>query len=148
MSHFSSVQTAIKDKECLVSALKELGLNAVVHQNNQPIQGYYGDSQGYSAEIVIPARTINTRSDVGFRRIESGEYQLVQDLYETRNHRQFGQRFVEEKVMPIYGSHLVRKIARSQYGENVEITETKAENGKITMRVQIPQQRELARARR
>jgi hypothetical protein len=148
MSHFSSIKTAIKDKECLVSALTELNFQLIVHDGNQSIQGYYGGSQGYSAEVVIPASTIQTRSDVGFRRTESGEYELVQDLYETQNHRQFGRRFVEEKVMPVYGSHLVRKIAIAQYGENVEITETSSANGKITMRVQVPQQRELARARR
>ena len=148
MSHFSSIKTAIKDKECLVSALTELNFQLLIHEENKPIQGYYGGSQGYSAEVVIPASTINTRSDVGFRRTESGEYELVQDLYETPNHHQFGRRFLQEKVMPIYGSHLVRKIAIAQYGENVEITETKAANGKITMRVQVPQQRELARARR
>jgi hypothetical protein len=148
MSHFSSIKTAIKDKECLVSALTELNFQLIVHDGNQSIQGYYGGSQGYSAEVVIPASTIQTRSDVGFRRTEGGEYELVQDLYETQNHHQFGRRFLQEKVMPIYGSHLVRKIARSQYGENVEITETSSVNGKITMRVQVPQQRELARARR
>jgi hypothetical protein len=148
MSHFSSIKTAIKDKECLVSALKELNFQLLIHEANEPLQGYYGDSQGYSAEIVIPARTIQTRSDVGFRRTESGEYELVQDLYETRNHPTIGRNFVQEKVMPIYGSYLVRKIARANYGENVEISETKAENGKITMRVQVPQQRELVRARR
>lgn len=148
MSHFSSIKTAIKDKECLVSALKELNFQLLIHETNQPLQGYYGDSQGYSASIVIPARSINTRSDVGFRLTENGEYELIEDLYETRNHRQFGRNFVQEKVMPVYGSHLVRKIARAQYGSDVEIAETKAENGKITMRVQVPKARELARARR
>jgi hypothetical protein len=148
MSHFSSIKTAIKDKECLVSALTELNFQLIIHDGNQPIQGYYGGSQGHSAEVVIPARSIQTRSDVGFRRTESGEYELVQDLYETRNHHQFGRNFVQEKVMPVYGRHLVRKIAIAQYGENVEITETSSAKGKITMRVQIPQQRELSRARR
>lgn len=148
MSHFSSIKTSIKDKQCLVSALQELEFELTIHEANQSIVGYYGDSQGYSAEIVISARSINTRSDVGFRRTENGEYELVQDLYETKNHRLFGRNFVQEKVMPVYGSHLVRKIAIANYGSDVEISETKAENGKITMRVQVPQQRELARARR
>ena len=148
MSHFSSIKTSIKDKECLVSALRELEFELLIHEANQPIQGYYGDSQGYSAEIVIPARSIKTRSDVGFRRTENGGYELVQDLYETRNHRSFGRNFVQEKVMPVYGSHLVRKIAIAQYGENAEISENATVDGKITMRVKVPQQRELARARR
>ena len=148
MSHFSSIKTSIKDKECLVSALKELEFELLIYEANQPIQGYYGDSQGYSASIVIPARSISTRSDVGFRRTESDGYELIQDLYETQNHSLFGRNFVQEKFMPIYGRHLIRKIAIAQYGENVEISETKAENGKITMRVQVPQQRELVRTRR
>ncbi len=53
MSHFSTVKTKLANRECLVQALQDLKLNPQVHQTPQSLKGYYGGSQGQSAEIIV-----------------------------------------------------------------------------------------------
>ncbi|MHC5771364.1 MAG: DUF1257 domain-containing protein [Nostoc sp.] len=119
MSHFSTVKTKLVNRECLVQALQDLKLNPQVHQTPQPLKGYYGDSQGQSAEIIVSGRTIKARADIGFKWSQSsGVYEIIHDSYETVP--KLGKDFFSNKLMLAYGKRLVRAKAaelQEQFGE-------------------------------
>jgi hypothetical protein len=102
MSHFSTVKTKLTNCECLVQALEDLKLQPRLYSSPQPLTGYYGDSQGQSAEIVVPGSTFNARADMGFKWTE---YEMIQDEYEII--RQLGGKFYATQLMPAYGKRMV-----------------------------------------
>lgn len=107
MSHFSTVKTKLTSRECLVQALQDLNLAPQVHEKAQPLQGYYGGSQGQSAEIIVSGRTIKARADIGFKWNQSSEvYEVIHDSYETVP--RLGQDFFSNKLMLAYGQRMVR----------------------------------------
>jgi hypothetical protein len=123
MSHFSTVRTKLINRKCLVQALEDLKLQPQVHETAQPLRGYYGDSQGQSAEIIVSGRTINARADIGFR-WNGSEYEMIQDDYEVI--RQLGGNFYACQLMPAYGKRMVlakTEELREKFGE-CTITET------------------------
>ncbi|QHG20809.1 DUF1257 domain-containing protein [Nostoc sp. ATCC 53789] len=119
MSHFSTVKTKLTNRECLVQALQDLKLNPQVHETAQPLKGYYGGSQGQSAEIIVSGHTIKTRADIGFKwNQSSGVYDVIHDSYETVP--KLGKDFFSNKLMLAYGKHLVRVKAaelQEKFGE-------------------------------
>ncbi|MCC5662250.1 DUF1257 domain-containing protein [Nostoc sp. XA010] len=119
MSHFSTVKTKLTNRECLVQALQDLKLSPQVHETAQPLKGYYGGSQGKSAEIIVSGRTIKARADIGFKwNQSSGVYELIHDRYETV--RKLGKDFFSNKLMLAYGKRLVRAKAaelQERFGE-------------------------------
>ncbi|MBG1265071.1 DUF1257 domain-containing protein [Nostoc sp. WHI] len=123
MSHFSTVKTKLANRDCLVQALQDLQLSPQVHEKPQPLQGYYGDSQGQSAEIIVSGRTIKARADMGFK-WNGSEYEMIQDEYEVI--RQLGGKFYACQLMPAYGRRMVLAKAeelREKFG-SCSITET------------------------
>jgi hypothetical protein len=124
MSHFSTVRTRLVNRECLVQALKDLLLQPQVYEQPQPLTGYYGDSQGQSAEIIVPGSSFNARADMGFK-FNGSEYQLIQDDYEVI--RRLGGKFYACQLMPAYGKCMVKAKAaelQEQFGECVISEET------------------------
>jgi hypothetical protein len=119
MSHFSNVKTKLTNRECLVQALTDLNLSPRVYNTPQPLKGYYGDSQGQTAEIVVTGRTIKARADIGFKyKQESGVYDIIHDAYETNP--RLGKDFFSHKLMLAYGKRMVRAKAvelQEQFGE-------------------------------
>ncbi len=74
MSHFSTIQTELRDREALLGALDDLGYSA--SQEAQPVRGYRG--QQVTADLAIPQEQ---GGDIGFRlNPDSGCYELVTDL--------------------------------------------------------------------
>ncbi|BBD70434.1 hypothetical protein NIES4072_68000 [Nostoc commune NIES-4072] len=119
MSHFSTVKTKLTNRECLVQALQDLKLNPQVYETAQPLKGYYGGSQGKSAEIIVSGRTIKARADIGFKwNQSSGVYDVIHDGYETVP--KLGKDFFSNKLMLAYGQRMVRAKAaelQEQFGE-------------------------------
>ncbi|HYX15507.1 MAG TPA: DUF1257 domain-containing protein [Nostoc sp.] len=119
MSHFSTVKTKLTNRECLVQALTDLNLSPQVHEKAQSLKGYYGSSQGQSAEIIVSGRTIKARADIGFKWNQaSGVYDVIHDSYETVP--KLGKDFFSNKLMLAYGKHLIRAKAaelQEQFGE-------------------------------
>ncbi|MEH1886131.1 DUF1257 domain-containing protein [Nostoc sp.] len=119
MSHFSTVKTKLANRECLVQALQDLKLNPQVHETAQPLKGYYGDSQGQNAEIIVSGRIIKARADIGFKwNQSSGVYEVIHDSYETVP--KLGQDFFSNKLMLAYGQRMVRVKAaelQERFGE-------------------------------
>ncbi|GAX38921.1 DUF1257 domain-containing protein [Nodularia sp. NIES-3585] len=127
MSHFSTVRTRLVNRECLVQALEDLKLKPQVHETAQPLTGYYGDSQGQSAEIIVSGRTIKARADIGFRwNQNSGVYDVIHDDWETSP--RLGGNFFSHKLMQSYGKRMVLAKAeelRQKFGEcSIEETTT------------------------
>lgn len=74
MSHFSTIQTELRDREALLGALDDLGYSA--SEDAQPVRGYRG--QQVIAELAIRQEQ---GGDLGFRlNSETGCYELVADL--------------------------------------------------------------------
>lgn len=119
MSHFSTVKTKLSNHDCLLQALFDLNLSPQVHRNPQPLKGYYGGSQGQSAEIIVSGRTIQARADIGFKwNQSSGVYEVIHDSYETVP--RLGQDFFSHKLMLAYGKRMVRAKAaelQERFGE-------------------------------
>ena len=74
MSHFSTVKTELRQREPLLSALKDLGFDPEV--GHRTVRGYRG--QTVTAEMAVP---MVDGGDFGFRmNAETGAYELVTDL--------------------------------------------------------------------
>jgi hypothetical protein len=127
MSHFSTVKTKLTNRECLVQALQDLKLNPQVHSSAQSLKGYYGGSQGQSAEIIVSGRTIKARADIGFKwNASSSVYEVIHDSYETVP--KLGKDFFSKKLMLAYGQRMVRDKAaelQEKFGECAITEESK-----------------------
>ncbi|WP_026735967.1 DUF1257 domain-containing protein [Fischerella sp. PCC 9605] len=125
MSHFSTIKTKLTNREGLIQALQDLKLQPQVHQTPQPLKGYYGNSQGQSAEIIVPGCIIKARADIGFKwNQDSSVYDVIHDSYETVP--RLGLNFFTHQLMQAYGKRMVRAKAAQlteQFGE-CTITET------------------------
>ncbi|HYW21257.1 MAG TPA: DUF1257 domain-containing protein, partial [Nodularia sp. (in: cyanobacteria)] len=125
-SHFSTVKTKLTNRECLVQALTDLNLSPQVHETPQPLKGYYGGSQGQSAEIIVSGRTIKACADIGFKWNQtSAVYDVIHDSYETVP--KLGKDFFSNKLMLAYGQRMVRAKAaelQEKFGECVISEET------------------------
>ena len=74
MSHFSTIQTELRDRDSLVTALGDLGYS--VSEGPQSVRGYRG--QEVTADLAIRQ---DQQGDIGFRfNPERGCYELVTDL--------------------------------------------------------------------
>ncbi|WGV29149.1 DUF1257 domain-containing protein [Halotia branconii] len=126
MSHFSTIKTRLTNRDCLVQALKDLNLSPQVYEKPKALKGYYGGSQGQSAEIIVSGRTIKARADIGFQwNQNSGVYDVIHDKYETSP--RLGENFFSHKLMQTYGKRMVRAKAQElqeRFGECTIAEET------------------------
>merc|ERR1711871_1672591 len=74
MSHFTKVQTSLKDKDMLVKTLTDMGAKVSVSDDLMTVRGY--DDETEKAHIVIEQPN---GKDLGFRSSENG-FELVADL--------------------------------------------------------------------
>ncbi|MBE9003023.1 DUF1257 domain-containing protein [Nostoc sp. LEGE 12447] len=143
MSHFSTVKTKLSNHECLVQALTDLNLSPQVHEKAQPLKGYYGGSQGQSAEIIVSGRTIKARADIGFKwNQSSGVYEIIHDSYETV--RKLGKDFFSKKLMLAYGQRMVRAKAAELQEKFGECAIAESTNGTVqTLRLTFARHQEV-----
>jgi len=74
MSHFSTVRTELRQREPLLTALRDLGYEP--EPGPRPVRGYRG--QTVEADLAV---TMSEGGDLGFRWNDStGSYELVTDL--------------------------------------------------------------------
>lgn len=75
MSHFSKIQTELKDEKTLVSALKDLKIPVIVAEGvAQTVRGYKGET--VEAQMIVPQ---NNGKDIGFA-FNGNSYEMVSDL--------------------------------------------------------------------
>lgn len=65
MSHISSVQVTVTDKEALLKALKRLGLVAEVHEAAVPVL-YRGHARGGVRAHIVVRQPFGYHADLGF----------------------------------------------------------------------------------
>ena len=74
MSHFSTVQTQLKDKDLLVKALRDVDIPVIVAEDTMAVRGYQGET--VQAELAIQQ---DNGQDIGFR-FNGQAYEMVADL--------------------------------------------------------------------
>ncbi|WP_193200269.1 DUF1257 domain-containing protein [Nostoc sp. MG11] len=130
MSHFSKVTTKLTNRECLVQALTLLNLSPQVHEKARPLKGYYGSSQGQSAEIIVRGSTIKARADIGFKWNQVSQvYDVIHDSYETNP--RLGKDFFTHSLMLAYGQRMVRAKAHELQEQFGECAITESTNGTV-----------------
>jgi Protein of unknown function (DUF1257) len=84
MSHFSSIKTQFKDRECLVEALKAFGFKPQVHQEPQHLYGWISDRREEKAHIIVTSQQIGgPANDLGFL-FDGEQYQTIISDYDQR----------------------------------------------------------------
>lgn len=108
MSHFVRIQTQIREREHLVSALRDLHYQFQEGQN-LVVRGWQDNRE--TAEVVV-----NTGSnyDIGFRR-QAQEYEVVADWWGVENNTPIRQQSFIAQVSQRYAYNLVKEQAREQY---------------------------------
>ena len=88
MSHFTSIQTEIRQIEYLTKALADMGFDSVeVHDFPVPLYGFEGDIRPESAEVIVRRKFISSRSnDIGFKRQPDGTFMAVISDYDSREY--------------------------------------------------------------
>ncbi|AFY84941.1 DUF1257 domain-containing protein [Oscillatoria acuminata] len=133
MSHFTSIQTEIRQIEYLTKALADMGFESVeLHEFPVPLYGFEGDIRPESAEVIVRRKFISSRSnDLGFKRQFDGTFMAVISDYDSR---QFSRDWIQ-KLTQRYAYHALIGTAPQQ-GFTVEEEEV-LEDG--TIRVIIGQ---------
>jgi hypothetical protein len=102
MSHFTTIETQVKDIEALKAACNELGLAVV--QNGQA-RGY-GD-RTHQGEYVIK---LKGPFDIALNRQVNGSYQLITDWWDGHVEKEVGKNFGQ--LLQLYGVHKTTAEAR------------------------------------
>jgi len=116
MSHFSKIKAELRDEECLLRALDDLGFE---YEKNGTVRGFAG--QTMRADVVIRQQG---GYDLGFIR-EGEEFQMAADLWGLKLDKD---RFLEQ-VKQRYACQVVLKQAQTEGFTIVEQEES--EDGSI-----------------
>jgi len=130
LSHYTKVETTFDDRDCLVDALKQIGMKGVeTFDKPQPLNGFYS-SDRQAAEVIIRRQHLGTLGDLGFRRTNRGKFELVVDDMDQRSH--FDGKWLSN-LKREYGRSVVLSFAEREGYEVVSST-TKSQVLRITMR--------------
>jgi len=104
MSHFTTIQTQIKDVEALKDACAELDLNVM---ENTEARGF--GANRYQGEYVIQLRG---PYDIAVVRQNNGQFGLVTDLWDGHVEREVGEKF--GRLLQLYGVHKATREAKKR----------------------------------
>jgi hypothetical protein len=113
MSHYTRIQTRLREVRILLRVLGEMGFKQdECHEQAQPLVGHLGDRRRETAEVIIRRQFIGDASnDVGFKRDESGEFQAIISGYDRGT--LCNAAWLQE-LNRRYACHLIREQAREQ----------------------------------
>ncbi len=119
MSHFTKVETKIKDLVCLKKALTDLGYTFTEGEQGVVVKGYMGQTE--TAELSIHA---SSKYDVGVKATASG-YEFVSDWWGVETTRGVTQEEFVRTVTQRYAYHKVlSEVAKRGYTiETDEVSE-------------------------
>lgn len=120
MSHFTTVETKIKDLVCLKKALKDLGYEFVEGEQGVEVRGYLGQKE--RADISI---RVSKTYDVGVKKTADG-YVFVADWWGVETTRGLTQEEFVKQVTQRYAYHKVLSEVAKQ-GYTIETDEVKAD---------------------
>ena len=131
MSHFTCIQTQIKNQDALLKALVDVGFKEVeVHETAQHLYGYQGDLRSQTAEVIIRRQYIGSASnDIGFKRQKDGQFEAIISEYDRHKYSQEWLNSLSQR----YGYHMLMETAPEQ-GFTIEEEETLADG---TIRVVV-----------
>ena len=104
MSHFTSIQTQIRDLDALADACKELGVELV---NGGEARGYAGQTRKGDAVVKLKGPY-----DIALNRREDGNYALTTDWWNGHVEKEVGVGF--GKLLQLYGVHKATREARKK----------------------------------
>jgi hypothetical protein len=103
MSHFSSIQTQLCDRNALIQGLQtllaehQIAAELEVHDQPMPMENAYARRDKRDAHIILRRSFLNTRQrqalvDVGFLQTKSGVFQAMLDAWDV-NQNALGEAF-------------------------------------------------------
>ena len=122
MSHFTTIQTEIKDIEALRDACRELGLELL---QNAEARGYGSARQ--RGEFVV---RLKGPYDVALHRQTDGSYGLSTDWWDGHVEKEVGSNF--GRLLQLYAVHKTAREARKR-GLNVQRTQRTDGSIKLTI---------------
>ena len=102
MSHFTTIQTQVRDVSALRAACEELGLRVLI---NTQARGY--SSNRLSGDLVI---RLNGPYDIAVNRQSDGTFGLTCDWYRGHVEREVGKNY--GRILQLYGVHKASREAR------------------------------------
>lgn len=104
MSHFTSIQTQIRDLDSLADACKELGVELI---RGSEARGYAGQTRKGDAVVRLKGPY-----DIALNRQEDGNYALTTDWWNGHVEKEVGVGF--GKLLQLYGVHKATREARKK----------------------------------
>ncbi len=84
MSAYTRVKSCIKDKDVLLSVLRDMGFEPYSYDTPQQLEDYHGRMRPDRAEVIIPRRQLNSASnDIGFRKTADGTYDAIISQFDS-----------------------------------------------------------------
>lgn len=118
MSHFSEVKTKIRDGRLLRKAVEKLGFAVDEATDGVAVRGFFGETT--PAEFKIAT---GSTYDVGFRKNESGDYEVVGDWEILPRAAGLVREDFLKRVKRQYAETAIRELA-AERGLEVETSET------------------------
>lgn len=121
MSHFTKVDTEITDRDCLVKALKAMGLDVTVHETATTLHGYSGTRK---AHVIVKRRSFNGEyGDIGFE-LKDGKFTIHADAYDIRkiDQKQMKRLYAEQKLIKEAARRGFRVLKRRVKGNKILMT--------------------------
>jgi len=132
MSEYCEVDIGLKDQECLIKTLEELGYKPQIHVDAVSLEGYQGDKRKQKAHIVIPRKQVGTASnDVGFELV-NGEYILHVSQFDKNNVK-----LRPNRIKQLYAKYKVVKTISNKAGKYKLKSNVTGADGRIRIKVGI-----------
>src|ERR1039457_827175 len=119
MSEYYVCKAKVFDKECIIDALKDIGIPEIAITQYDAAQILKGHRQATSAEIVISRNHVGTSHDIGFKSNADGGYNLV--IYDGDIWGKYGQKLVAKadrgtgEFLEHYAKNVILKQAKRKY---------------------------------
>ena len=120
MSHFTTINTQIKDTEALRAACQELGLSLL---QNTTARGYYNNTT--KGEFVI---RLKGPYDIALNKQPDGSFGLTADLWAGHVEKEVGKNY--GRLLQLYGVHKATREARRR---GLLVKRSQQQNGAIKL---------------
>jgi hypothetical protein len=121
MSHFTAVQTKMKDLNCILLALKDLGYQYTENEQGVEVRGYR--NQLDKARVAVK---VSGKYDVGIKQTTTG-FELVADWWGVETTRGVTEQEFVNQLQQRYAYHKVVKEVKKR-GFTLETEEIKNDN--------------------
>jgi len=121
MSHFTTVESQMKDKQCILEALKDLGYTYTEAEEGVNVRGYA--QQLEKADICVK---VSGKYDVGIR-LNANGCELLADWWGVEATRGVNEQQFTNQLQQRYAYHkVVKELKAKKY--TLEVKEDKVEN--------------------